>query len=78
MPLKGQACIGLGHSPPVVDDLYGCPPGIDDDDMDMPCAGIDGVLDQFLDDRSGTLYDLAGSYQVRNRIGEQVGDVRGN
>ena len=70
MPLEGQTGIGLGHAAAVVDDLDGRATGIDHQHIDGGGAGIDGILDQLLDDGSRPLYDLAGSYLVGHTIGQ--------
>ena len=55
--------------------MYGGTTGIDDDDVDMPRTGIDGVLNQLLDDGGRSLDDLSRRYLVGNGIGEELDDV---
>ena len=75
MTLKGQPGIGLRHAMSVVNDLYGGAARINDDDADALCAGIDGVLHQFLDDRSRSLDYLTGGNLIGHRVGKQLNNV---
>jgi len=42
-------------------------------DLQAACAGVDGVFDQFLDDRCRAFDDLAGGDLVR-QLGGETGD----
>ena len=75
MALEGQSGIGFRHAVAIVDDLDGGASGIDHDDMDIPCTGVDSILHQFLDDRSRPLDDLTRSNLVGNGIGQELDDV---
>ena len=75
MALEGQTGIGLGHAAAVVDDLDGRATGIDNDDIDDGGTGINGILDQLLDDGSRTLDDLASRYLVGDAIREKTYNV---
>ena len=68
MPLKGHPGIHSPHTGAVVDDLDQCLAGILDDDLDVGRTGIDGILDQLLDDRSRSLNHLTGSDLIGNII----------
>ena len=57
--LKRHAGVGLRHAAAVVDHLYECAARILEDDGDGVGAGVNGVLDKFLDDGGGALYHLA-------------------
>ena len=60
MPLDGQPRVLRLHPFAVVFDANQLLAAELDGDGDAPRAGIDGVLDQLLDDRGGPLDDLAG------------------
>ena len=75
MTLKGQTGIGLGHALTVVDDLDEGASRIDHDDADGVGTGINGILDQLLDDGSRTLDDLASRYLVGDAIREKTYNV---
>jgi len=68
MPLKGHPGIDGSHTGSVVDDLDQGLAGILDDDLDVGGSGVNGILDQLLDDRSGTLDHLTGSDLIGNII----------
>jgi len=78
MALKGQARVGLGHALAVVDDLDRRTSRVDHGDIDVRGARVDRVLDKFLDDRGGSLDDLAGSYLVGNGIGKKLNNITHN
>ena len=75
MAFKGQACVGLAHPHPVVDNLDECAARILEDNLDVGCLGINGVLHQFLDDTGRALDDFAGSNLVGYRIGQQFNHI---
>lgn len=75
MTLKGQACVGLGHTMTIVDDLNGGSPGINDNDVDVSGTSIDSVLNQLLDNRSWALNDLASGYLVGDGVREEADNV---
>ena len=68
MPLKGHPGIDGTHTGTIVDDLYQCFAGILDDDLDIGRTGVNGILDQLLDDRSRSLDHLTGSDLIGNII----------
>ena len=70
VPLEGQARVGVGHAHAIVNNLYQCPSGILEDNLDVVGTGINGVLHQLLDDRGRALDYLASSNLVGNRIGQ--------
>ena len=74
--LESQTCIRLAHPRTVVDDLQARAASIHSDDVDASCTGIHSVLYQLLDDRSGTLNDLASSYLVGDAIGKEMNGVQ--
>ncbi len=55
MPLHGEREIGSGHATAIVGDADPTPSAAIGEDVDPARAGIDGVLNQFLDDARGTL-----------------------
>ena len=65
------------HTAAVIDDAHEGRTAAFDLDSDMPCAGINGIFDQLLNDRSRTFNDLAGSDQLRNRRVEDGNDRHG-
>ena len=75
MTLEGQTGIGLRHAAAIVDDLNERATGIDNNDLDRLGTGIDGILDQLLDDRSGTLNDFACCNLIGNGVGEELDEV---
>ena len=70
MSLKGHPGIDGSHPGAVIDDLDQCLAGILDDDLDVGRTGVDGILDQLLDDRSRSLDHLTGSDLIGNIIRE--------
>ena len=60
---------------PIVDDLDGSPPCIDDNHVDMPGASIDRILYQLLDNGSRALNDLASCYLVGYSVREKADNV---
>jgi len=68
MPLKGHPRINGSHAGSVVDDLDQGLTGILDDDLDVGGSGVNGILNQLLDDRSGALDHLTGSDLIGNII----------
>ena len=61
MTPDGQQQIGSGDPRTVVDDLDRVRAAAFDRNDDPPRAGVDRILDELLDDRSGPLDDLTGS-----------------
>ena len=59
-----------GHAAAVVGDADPPPAAAIGEDVDAAGAGIDGVLDQFLDHARGTLDHLAGGDAVDDLFGE--------
>ena len=68
---KGQTRVGLAHPHPIVDDLDERAPGILEDDLDMCCLSVNGVLHQFLDDTGRALDDFSGGNLVGHRVGQE-------
>jgi hypothetical protein len=58
--LQGQLGVGPAHPPTVVTDADEPGPSAIDLDVDVAGPGIQGILDQLLDDGSRPLHDLAG------------------
>ena len=75
VPLEAEARVVKRHAFAVVGHLDERFAGILDDELDLGCAGIHGVLKQLLDHGGGALHDLSGRYLVRHRIGQQAYDV---
>ena len=75
MALKGQTRVGLAHPHPVIDDLDERAARVLKDNLDMSRLGVDGILHQFLDNAGGTLYHLAGSNLVGDRIGQKFNHI---
>jgi hypothetical protein len=59
VPLHSERKIVRIHARTVIDDADQASTASLDRDLDAACAGIDCVLDEFLDSRSGSLDDLA-------------------
>ena len=68
MTLEGKPGIGLTHPAAVVNDLYAGPSGIDDIYLDEGRPGINGVLNEFLDNGCRSLYDFSGSNLIGNGV----------
>ena len=69
------------HAVPVVLDAHQALAAVLDGDGDAARAGVDGVLDQLLDDRGGPLDDLAGRdlvCEVRRAAGGSSARIRAN
>ena len=75
MTLECQACIGFGHAVTIVDNLNRSATGINYDDMDMAGTGIDGILNQLLDNGSRALDNFASSYLIGDGIREKPDNV---
>jgi len=60
MARQRQGQLVAGDAAPVVAHPQQPQSALLDLDLDLPGAGVDGVLDQFLDRRGGPLDDLAG------------------
>ena len=75
MSLERKACIGLRHTLSVVDDLYGCLASVDDLHPDVLGSSVNGILNQFLDDRCGPLNDLTCGDLIGHRIGQELYDI---
>ena len=69
MTFESQSGVGARHTHAIINDLDGGAPGIDHRHIYVSCLGIDGILDQFLDDRGRTLYHLSRSYLIGHTIG---------
>ena len=69
MPLEGQTGICLRHATAIVNDLDRRTPGIDHHHPNVVGTGINGVLNQLLDNRCWPLDDLAS----RNLVGYGIG-----
>ena len=78
VPLEAESCIDVAHAAAVVDDLDECAAGILDDELDIRCAGIHGVLEQFFHCRCGTVDHLTSGNLVGDTVGEYVDDVQGS
>ena len=71
MPFQTEEGIGAIHAAPIIGHTYhACTPALKLD-SDPTRAGIDGVLDKFLDHGSGPLHDLAGSNLTGKGVGEE-------
>ena len=70
MPFESHAGIGGRHALAVVDDLYEVAARFPEENLNLRGAGIDRVLEEFLDDRSRSLDYLARGYLVGHRIGQ--------
>ena len=75
VPLEAEPCILERHSLAVVDNLYQSPAGILDDELDVGGTGIDGVFQEFLDDRGRALHHLTGGNLVGHGIGQKFDDI---
>ena len=69
MTFKGQAGIGLRHTPTIVNDLYARTSGIHYHNLDTARSSINSILQQFFYHRGGTLNDLASCNLVGHGIG---------
>ena len=72
---KRQACVGLTHPHPIINDLNQGAPGILQNNLNVACLGVDGIFHQFLDDVSGSLNDLASGNLVGDRVGQEFNNV---
>ena len=72
---KGQTRVGLAHPHPIVDDLDECASGVLEDDLDVSCLSVNGILHQFLDDTGGALDDFSGGNLVGHRVGQQFDHI---
>ncbi len=70
MAVDGQRKIGRRHAAAVVGDADPPPPAAIGEDVDPAGAGVDGVLDQFLDHARGTFDHFAGGDAVDDLFGE--------
>ena len=70
MPLDRERELVGGHAATVVGDRYQRPPAVAQHDVDRTGAGIDRVLDQFLDRRGRALDHLARGDPVDQRRGQ--------
>ena len=75
MTFKRQARIGFRHAFPVINNLYGSLTCINDLHLYVLCPCIDSILNQFLDDRCRTLYDLTGCNLIGYRIGQELYNI---
>ena len=75
MAFEGQSRIGGTHAAAIVDDLHQRLAGIFNNHLDERGLGSQRVLHQLLDNRSGTLDDLAGGNLVGYGVGKQMDDV---
>jgi hypothetical protein len=66
--LKGQASVGIAHAHAIVNDLYESAAIVSEYNLNRRGTGIDGILNQFFDDRSGAMYHLASRDLVGYRI----------
>ena len=72
MPLERQHRIITGHAFAVIRDFQKAPPAGLDVDCDARRTGVDGVLDQFLGDRSRAFDDFTGGDEIRNVVGKDA------
>ena len=72
MAVKAQPRIFGGHARPVVHHLNGRAARVHDVDLNRGRAGIDGVLQELLHDRSGSLDDFASRDLVGDMVGQNV------
>ena len=56
----------------VVGDRYGAPPAVLDDHGDLPCAGVQGIFDEFLCHVDRTLHDLTCRDLADHAVAQQV------
>ena len=70
MPLEGQQRVVAAHAMPVVDDADELAATGFNLHADAGGAGVKGVLQQFLDDRCGTLDHFAGGDLVGDLVGK--------
>ena len=68
--VDGERQVGRGHAAAVVGDADPPPAAAIGEDVDPAGAGVDGVLDEFLDHARGTLDHLAGGDAVDDLFGE--------
>ncbi len=72
MAFKSQQGVIAHHAAAVVGDAYELPPSAFHRDDDAVCAGVERILQQFLDHRSRPVDHLAGSdligYLVRKNV----------
>ena len=72
MALEGKQRIVARHAAAVVGDLDEAAATGFDFDADACGAGVEGVLEKFLDDRGGAIDDLAGGDLVGDLVGENA------
>ncbi len=70
MALDRQSEVGAGHAAAIVGDGDFPPAAAVSEDIDPAGAGIDGILDQFLDDARRTLHHLARGDAVDDLFGQ--------
>ena len=70
--LEGEHGVVMQHAAAVVGDADEAPSSACDLDAQMSRTGVDGVLEQLLDDRGRTLHDLSGRDFIRNIVGEDA------
>ena len=70
MAIDREREIGCGHAAAVVGDADPPPAAAIGEDVDPAGAGVDRVLDQFLDHARGTFDHLAGGDAVDDLFGE--------
>ncbi len=70
MALDRQLDLLGGHAAAIVGHRYERAPTVAQIDVDVARAGVDGVLDQFLDRGRGTLDHLAGGDAVDQGFGQ--------
>ena len=68
--LDRQREVGVGHATAVIGDGDLSPPAAIGEDIDPACAGIDGVLDEFLDHARRTFHHLARGDAVDDLFGQ--------
>ena len=62
MPLQAQQRVVPGHARAVIDHGHGRAPAFLDAHLDVACAGVEGVVDQFADDGFGAFDHLTGRH----------------
>ena len=75
MALQAHAGVGRAHAGPVVHHLHQLLAGLFHNELHLGGVGIDGIFQQLLDHRGGTLHHLAGRNLVGEVFGEQVNDI---
>lgn len=70
VPLESEPRVGVAHAATVIDDLNQALSSVAIVDRHDRAAGVDGILHQLLDDRSGTAHHLARGDLVGDLVGQ--------